>query len=173
MKRFSFALLCTVFLLAGCSTQKPQPSHIVTLTPAKQPSPKEFPYTPSKHNAVIDALYEQYKKWYGTPYCYGGTTTQGVDCSALVQTVYFDAFGLHVPRTTKRQAKTGSFVTKKALREGDLVLFKTGWNTRHSGIYIEGGNFLHTSSKHGVTVSNLHNPYWRNVYWQARRVLAY
>lgn len=173
MKRLVFALLCIVSLLTGCSTKKAHPAHIVTLTPEKHPKVEYFPYTPSKHNAIIDALYEEYKKWYGTPYCYGGTTTQGVDCSALVQSVYNDAFGIHVPRTTEQQATIGTFVAKKTLREGDLVLFKTGWRTRHSGIYIEGGNFLHTSSKHGVTVSNLHNPYWRNVYWQARRVLAY
>jgi len=82
-----------------------------------------------------------------------------------------DAFRVRVPRTTKEQAKSGYETSKDEIKAGDVVLFKTGWNSRHSGVYLERGNFMHTSKKHGVTISNLNNPYWKNNYWQTRRVL--
>lgn len=171
--RFGF-LLFLALLLGGCSTKMQPTSHTANILHPYTPKQTEsYPYKLQTHNPITDALYEQYKKWYGTPYEYGGVTCNGVDCSSLVQQVYYDAFGIHVPRSTKLQARTGIKISKTKLREGDLLLFKTGYNTRHSGIYIEKGNFLHASSKHGVIISNIHNPYWKHTYWQSRRVLNY
>ncbi|MFT7860662.1 MAG: NlpC/P60 family protein [Sulfurimonas sp.] len=171
--RFVRLIILSLLLFSGCTTKSSPSPHYATLTPYTKTLQKELPYKLQKHNAITTSLYEQYKKWYNTPYKYGGTTCEGVDCSALVQNVYQDAFGLKVPRDTLHQAKTGHFIKKSSLREGDLLLFKTGYSSRHSAVYIEYGNFLHTSTKHGVTISNLNNPYWKEKYWQARRVLHY
>ena len=169
------AFLCgLLLLLSGCSTKSSpnaRRSYLANLNKIAQPQKEDPPYRLQSTNSIKEALYEEYKKWYGVKYCYGGSSKNGVDCSALVQIIYKDAFNLKVPRTTKEQAKAGYKISKSKIAEGDLVLFKTGWNTRHSGIYIEKGNFLHASSKHGVTISNLNNPYWKNKYWQTRRVL--
>jgi cell wall-associated NlpC family hydrolase len=62
-------------------------------------------------------------------------------------------------------------VSKNSTKEGDLVFFKTGFNTRHAGIIIEQDKFMHTSQKNGVSISSLSNPYWKSRYWQSRRVL--
>ena len=174
MRNFWLVVL-TVLIFEGCSTRYAQPkTQPISLQPYTPPSSSnDVPYKPAKTNKIIDILYQEYKKWYATPYKYGGNDCNGIDCSALVQNVYRDGFGIAVPRTTQQQATIGTFVAKKELRAGDLVLFKTGWSSRHSGIYIESGNFLHASTKHGVTISNIHNPYWRSVYWQARRILFY
>lgn len=169
--RFFFPLLASILLFSGCSSKSPAPKSSVKLKPYKQT--KTLPYKLKKKTPITLALYDQYKKWYKTPYKYGGETCYGVDCSALVQLVYKDAFGVKIPRSTKLQEDIGYFVKQQKLRAGDLILFKTGSSKRHSGIYIESGNFLHTSTKYGVTVSNLNNPYWREKYWQARRVLSY
>ena len=169
-------LICftSLLLLYGCSSRDSAPATYISLTPYKpDTSSDDIPYKLRKHNPITQTIYEQYKKWYNTPYKYGGMSCNGIDCSALVQIVYKDGFGIHVPRDTAHQAKSGFFVKKSAIKEGDLVLFKTGYRSKHSGIYLEYGNFLHTSTKYGVIISNINNPYWKQHYWQTRRILAY
>jgi len=85
--------------------------------------------------------------------------------------VYYDAFGLKLPRTTKKQALTGSSIAKNKLQAGDMILFKTGWNVRHIGIIITNGKFIHASTSRGVEISSVQNPYWKSKYWQSRRLL--
>ncbi|MFW5394266.1 NlpC/P60 family protein, partial [Yersinia sp. 2544 StPb PI] len=66
--------------------------------------------------------------------------------------------------------KQGSRITKEALDTGDLVFFKTSRQTRHVGVYIGEGKFIHASSSVGVTISKLDNKYWGARYEQARRI---
>jgi probable lipoprotein NlpC len=170
--RFFLLSLATLLLLSGCSSKK-TPQHIVSLEPYTKVQKPETPsYTLHNKTPITLALLGEYEKWRGTPYCYGGDSRDGVDCSAFVQAVYADAFGVKVPRTTKNQAKKGYKIPLQNRDAGDIILFKTGWSSRHSGIYLERGNFMHASKKNGVTISNLNNPYWKNAYWQTRRVLA-
>lgn len=166
------AFLLGLVLLSGCSTKGVGAyKHKISLT--KYPKQEKKTYTPKNNNAVVDALYEEYMKWEGTSYCYGGTSKRGVDCSSFVQQVYFAALNLRVPRTTKEQAKQGRWVKKSELRSGDLMLFKTGYDKRHSGIYLEHGKFMQVSAKYGVTLSSINNPYWKAKYWQSRRIFEY
>jgi len=109
--------------------------------------------------------------WTGTPHQMGGTTMQGVDCSAFVQRLYQDVFNQQIPRTTYLQVKSGQFVEKDLLRTGDLVFFKYPFKGRHVGIYLDQGEFAHASTSKGVTISSLQNNYWRKFYWTARRYL--
>ena len=167
-----------VFLFSGCSTkgvkaykQQKQLSKIPLTKVPKTTKKVEPKYKPQHKSWVTSALYKEYKKWYGTPYRYGGVNFNGVDCSSFVQNVYFDAFNIRLPRTTKNQVKKGYFVKRDALKEGDLLFFRTSLRGRHTGILIEKDKFIHASAKYGVTVSSIHNPYWRRKYWQARRIL--
>ena len=173
--RLLILVLLSLIFLSGCSTKAtPYIKHKEILKPNTNFSQTENPsYKLQNKNAITKALYTQYKKWDGSPYCYGGTSKNGIDCSSLVQNIYYDAFAIKIPRTTIEQAKIGYRVPRNKTKEGDLLLFKTGYSTRHSGIYLESGNFINTSTKHGVTISNLNNPYWRSKYWQTRRVLPF
>lgn len=169
-------IIFVLVLFSGCSTkQMRQHSKAQTLKPktlTSKPKTKPLPsYKPKKQNWITTALYHEYKKWYRTPYKLGGINTSGLDCSSLIQIVYRDAFSISLPRTTKDQVKKGYLVSKNSTKEGDLVFFKTGFNTRHAGIIIEEGKFMHTSQKNGVSISSLSNPYWKSRYWQSRRVL--
>ncbi|WP_420849928.1 NlpC/P60 family protein [Otariodibacter oris] len=121
---------------------------------------------------VISSLSEQQEEWKGTRYVLGGTTKNGIDCSAFVQITFRELFGLNLPRMTRDQVKEGSKVAKSDLKPGDLVFFKTGRgpNGYHVGIYAQNGKFLHASTKGGVIYSDLNSPYWSKTYWQARRV---
>jgi len=155
--------LAALFLLSGCSSKK------VSTVSAKT---KALTILNEKNNSwITNAISQEYEKWSGVPYKYGGRTLNGIDCSSLIQIIYEDAFGLEIPRTTNNQALIGHKIDKKSSREGDLVFFKTGSKIRHSGIIIKKDKFVHSSSKHGVIISSLNNPYWKEKYWQTRRIL--
>ena len=112
-----------------------------------------------------------YRKWNHVSYQYGGSGQSGMDCSALTQQAYRDLYGLRLPRTTEDQARVGKRVSKRRLQAGDLVFFKTGWSTRHVGVYIGDGMFVHSSASSGVVKSSLKTAYWKDRYWKSRRVL--
>ena len=116
------------------------------------------------------ALYRQSCEWKGTKYRLGGSSKWGVDCSGFVYLTYRSKFGISLPRTTTCQSAQGVAVSREALRPGDLVFFKTGYNTRHVGIYLQHGDFIHASSSKGVIISNINDPYWKKRYWMTRRV---
>jgi NlpC/P60 family/S-layer homology domain len=114
------------------------------------------------------------KKYLGVPYKWGGTTVSGFDCSGYITTVYKE-IGIALPRTSSSMYNTGSSVSKKDLRVGDLVFFNTyGSGVSHVGIYIGENEFIHASSNKGVTISNVNDPYyWAGRYVGAKRVLSY
>jgi len=154
-------LFIIAFLLffSACSTRG-IPSYNRTIAPS---------YKSDNHTTAL--LYKEYEKYTHTRYQYGGQSTNGIDCSALVQAVYKNSFHKKIPRTTKNQAKIGYRVDKKDAKPGDIILFKTGYNVRHSGIIIEKGKFLHSSTKKGVIITDIEKPYYTKRYWQIRRVL--
>ncbi len=109
----------------------------------------------------------------GTPYKFGGTDRDGMDCSGFVQRVFREALGLELPRTVAAQWRFGKPVARDELAFGDIVFFctKGGGVPTHSGIYIGAGRFAHASSSLGVTITPLSNPYWSKRYCGARRVI--
>ena len=120
---------------------------------------------------VQQALLAQHERWEGTPYRLGGTSFQGVDCSALVQHVFAETFRVSLPRTTGEQVHQGASVERSELAPGDLVFFRPPGRYDHVGIYLGEGRFLHASTSQGVMISELDNSYWQRYYWQARRTL--
>jgi cell wall-associated NlpC family hydrolase len=101
----------------------------------------------------------------------GGTTRRGIDCSGFVQRLYRDIFALRIPRSTTLQVKSGRSIDIDQLRAGDLVFFRIPRKKGHVGIYLGRAEFAHASTTRGVTVSSLHEPFWRQSYWTARRYL--
>lgn len=122
-----------------------------------------------KHNLNSD-LYDFYAKWEGVRYKLGGESMTGIDCSAFIQKAFEEKLALEMPRTTLLQAKVGKEVNKDELEVGDLVFFKTG-RTKHVGIYMENGKFMHASTSNGVTISELNNSYFAKNYWKAQRII--
>lgn len=120
---------------------------------------------------IQQALLAQHERWVGTPYRIGGTSFQGVDCSALVQNVFEETFRVSLPRTTGGQVNQGQPVSRGDLAPGDLVFFRPPGRYDHVGIYLGEGRFMHASSSRGVMISRLENRYWKRHYWQARRTL--
>ncbi len=156
-----FTCLC-VMLLQGCTGPGVKPPSTLTA-----PQANSTPLTPEQQR--VGLLYALHRQWRGTPYLYGGASQEGIDCSALIQLGYRQKFNQELPRTTEDMITLGEAVPHEELSAGDLVFFKTGPFSRHAGIYIENGRFLHASSSKGVIISSLRNAYWKLHYWTARR----
>jgi cell wall-associated NlpC family hydrolase len=104
-------------------------------------------------------LYVSIDEWLGTRYRLGGTTKDGIDCSALVQILYVTQYGINLPRTAREQYDATHRISRTDLKEGDLVFFNTQGGVSHVGIYLQNNKFVHASSG-GVTISDLFEPYY-------------
>lgn len=126
-------------------------------------------YTTTKQS-LNDELYDFYAKWEGVKYKLGGESKKGIDCSAFIRKAFEEKLDLEMPRTTTLQSKIGKEINKNELETGDLVFFHTG-RSKHVGIYMEKGKFMHASTKYGVTISDLDNSYFSKNYWKAQRII--
>lgn len=96
----------------------------------------------------------------GTPYRYGGSRADGLDCSGLVQLAYTRA-GVRVPRDTIAQFRAG--IAQSRLRPGDLVFYRIDSpEISHVGIYVGNGEMIHASSgSRHVRRVRIDSDYWR------------
>ena len=109
-------------------------------------------------------LYIHASEWIGTPYRAGGDSKRGTDCSGLVSQLYKKVYHTRLSRSTDGQLKESSKISKRNLREGDLVFFHNGRKKRiasHVGIYLKNNKFIHASTSRGVIISSLNEDYYR------------
>jgi gamma-D-glutamyl-L-lysine dipeptidyl-peptidase len=85
------------------------------------------------------------KQWLNAPYCWGGRTIYGVDCSGFVQ-VNFKLMGIDLPRDAWQQAQEGEPVDKlKNATTGDLAFFDDKEEIVHVGILLGNDKIIHAS----------------------------
>ncbi|KZT14297.1 hydrolase Nlp/P60 [Acidovorax sp. GW101-3H11] len=152
--RLAFAT-CTAALLvlAGCGTSRPPPSPTSSAPLRTTP-----PLTAEQaHDIAIHAL-----GLVGTPYRFGGNTPDsGFDCSGLIGYVYRNQVGTPPPRTVAQLNTWGAPIDSNELRTGDLVVFGTGRQPSHAGIYVGEGRFVHAPSTGGtVRLDHLQSRHW-------------
>jgi len=116
-------------------------------------------------------LIEYVHQWWAVPYRIGGNSKEGIDCSAFVQGLTNEAFGISLPRTSREQADFCKEISKQDLKEGDLVFFASGRSISHVGMYISNNKFVHASTSMGVVISDLDEAYWSRRFVRAGRLL--
>ena len=77
------------------------------------------------------------KLFLGSRYLWGGKTSKGIDCSALIQ-IYFYYNRIFFPRDTKDQIKFCKKKISKKINKGDIIFWKG-----HVGICTNKSNFIH------------------------------
>lgn len=131
-------------------------------------SSSEFAKTFDKDEIMFNFI-----EYLNTPYLWGGTSKRGIDCSAFIQTIFYKAIGIELPRTSLEQSNVGEPVEKSDLKFGDLIFFDTMRKGRvtHVGMYLGNGFFAHSGSRNGVSVASLDDEYYTRAYLKAKRVI--
>ncbi len=154
MKNLSIALLLSavMFMLGGCGFFGSSSDDGMATVQAQK---------------AVKAAYSQV----GKPYRSGGASPrQGFDCSGLIYWAY-RTNGVAVPRRTADQVRAGDSVSRDETLPGDIVVFRTGRRSLHTGICTGGNQFIHSPSKgKKVTTESLNTPYWSKRIVSIRRV---
>ncbi len=115
------------------------------------------------------------KGFIGTPYVYGGNSSEGIDCSAFIKKVFAE-FEIHLPRTSGEQFLHSDVdpVDLKDLKPNDLLFFKTEDNDQidHVALYIGDGKMIHSSKmEQGVQITDFKfSKFWSSRFAGARRI---
>lgn len=106
-------------------------------------------------------LYHFIDEWIGSPHKLGGTLKNGIDCSGFIQILYAQIYQKTLPRSSRDMAKIVKRKYDSQLKEGDLVFFSFGRNKiDHVGVYLHNNKFVHVSTKKGVIISDLKDPWY-------------
>ena len=77
------------------------------------------------------------KLFLGCKYLWGGKTSEGIDCSALIQ-IYFYYNRIFFPRDSKDQIKFCKKKLNSKISKGDIIFWKG-----HVGVCINNSKFIH------------------------------
>ena len=126
----------------------------------------------SKMESVIDTA----MSYLGTPNKVGGTSKDSIDASGLVYVSINKNFDIKFPRIAQDMARYGKIITNpQKLKRGDLVFFFDTYDVDRIitsvGLYLGEGSFLNSSTKDGVSESDINDPYyWKEKFFFGTRI---
>ena len=138
--------------------------------------PEESAPTVSADAGLTEKILQLARDNLGAPYCYGGTSPEGFDCSGFVYYCYYLQNGVSLGGRTATDQYNGGLAlsSQDELLPGDLVFFSSpGTNSiGHVGIYIGDREFIHASTgAWKIKTDDLDSSYWVRNYYGACRVL--
>jgi len=110
--------------------------------------------TPKTFDEII-ALAHQFQ---GLPYIWGGTSSEGYDCSGYIQTL-FKQMGVLLPRDSRPQSDSDKLLKLDAPTLPGDILFWGRTNIGHVGLYLGKERFIHSgvwSHYPKIGIGNLH-----------------
>jgi lipoprotein Spr len=116
----------------------------------------------------------QMEKWFGTQYCFGGSTDSCIDCSSFTQVILRDVYNVKIPRNSQQQFDASTKIEPENLKEGDLVFFNTvsaSMIITHVGVFVCNNKFVHASTSKGVTINDLSEKYFAKAFRGAGRFI--
>jgi cell wall-associated NlpC family hydrolase len=118
---------------------------------------------PSRYGGVVGIA----MRYLGVPYRWGGASpSTGFDCSGFIMYVYAQV-GVSLPHYTGALWNMGTPVSRDQLQPGDLVFFN---GLGHAGIYVGGGNFIHSPHTGDVVKISSMTGWYASTYVGARRI---
>jgi lipoprotein Spr len=143
----------------------------------ENPGPSPLPITKDSLSRLlgmrIDSvynpiLYATVVEWLGTRYRYGGRTKNGIDCSDFTSILYKNAYNIDLAGSAGDIFKKSMPISKSELKEGDMVFFKIRRRRRisHVGVYLGDNKFAHATTKAGVVISDLSEPYYKKYFFK-------
>lgn len=179
-------VIFTSILFTSCGTSKSTIPGENNHTVSRQKIIKTGPPQTRINTAPPEALPEDNRvfnittfarEFEGTPYKYGGSGKDGIDCSGLVYNSFLRE-NIPLPRSSRDMAKQGERLSLEEVNIGDLLFFETDKNKKvinHVGLVVEiqPGHilFIHSSTSRGVIISSLADTYWWDHFVMARRVI--
>jgi len=142
---------------------QPQPSSGGSVVGVSVSTPEASVAPPSQYTGVVGIA----MRYLGTPYVWGGASPSGFDCSGFVMYVYAQV-GVSLPHSSYAQYGVGVAVSQSDLQPGDLVFFD---GLGHDGIYIGGGQFIHSPHTGDVVKISSMTGWYAATYVGARRIL--
>ncbi len=156
--------------VVGCRAYPRYSNEVGDERPVIVDTEPEDEYNPSGSTVDERRMARIIDYYLGTPYQRGGYNTDGIDCSGLVRTAYYELDGRSLPPTVRKMYRAGSRVERDELAFGDLVFFAIDSRyPTHVGIYVENDQFVHASESRGVIISSLDDDYYDRYYLGARR----
>lgn len=109
--------------------------------------------TAEEEDGLRKRLVETAMSYLGTPYRWGGKSSEGIDCSGLCSLVYW-LHGVVIFRDSRIPPEYAvREIPREEMRPGDLLYFPG-----HMAMYMGNGKYIHSSFSHqGVIISSL-NP---------------
>ncbi len=150
-----------LIFLSACATRKTPAVNANYSKPSAAMAKKYAGIMKVNETTLTNArLYNFIEDWTGTPYRFGGLEKSGIDCSGFTFLLFKEVYKFDLPRTTRMQYDVVKFKNVNELKEGDLVFFDyDGKKNSHVGVYLQNGYYVHASTRKGVIIEQLKNPY--------------